>query len=231
MPTELVNKPKAILFDLYGTLLDMSDLERKLNKIFNNNKGYTLWLTVLMQYTIMDNCIGRFNEFTAVAKATLRMTAKKMRVEVTEEKLDDALELFKYLPLHEETIESLSLLQDQGYVLGVLTNASTRIVDERMERTGLVSYFDTVISCDQIKKYKPDIVTYKYAARKMEVEPADMLMVASPAWDIYGAGAAGLKTAFMERDDEGLYPLAAEPTITINSLGHLAQVLSELPDA
>ena len=62
--------------------------------------------------------------------------------------------------------------------------------------------FDCVLSAELARTYKPDAAVYHTAARLLDVEPAQMLMVAAHKWDLDGARAAGLRTAFLDRPRE-----------------------------
>ena len=94
-----------------------------------------------------------------------------------------------------------------------------------MERTGLISYFESVLSAEHVKKYKPCIEVYQWAAKKLGEESHNILMVSAHSWDIAGAANAGMQTAYIKNDKELFYPLAPEPTIIIKNIKDLASQL------
>jgi 2-haloacid dehalogenase len=59
--------------------------------------------------------------------------------------------------------------------------------------------FDCLLSAELARAYKPAREIYLTAARLLGMEPAELLMVAAHPWDLQGARAAGLRTAFVER--------------------------------
>jgi len=89
------------------------------------------------------------------------------------------------------------LLSDEGYELAALTNTPWSTVGERMEPTGLISYFDFVMTAEELKKYKPAIEVYEKAVQKTGFAAHEVLMVSSHNWDLIGANAAGLQTAYV----------------------------------
>jgi len=107
-----------------------------------------------------------------------------------------------------------------------LTNAPEHIVRDRMERTGFISYFETVLCAEHIKKYKPCPEIYQWAANTLQVETKDILMVTAHGWDITGAANAGMQTAYVKQGTQMLYPLAPEPDIVCNNLDDLCSQLS-----
>ena len=59
--------------------------------------------------------------------------------------------------------------------------------------------FDCVLSAELAHVYKPAPETYLTAARLLGVEPAELMLAAAHPWDLQGARAAGLRTAFIDR--------------------------------
>ncbi|HWJ25297.1 MAG TPA: hypothetical protein VNS32_02075, partial [Flavisolibacter sp.] len=106
-------KPKLILLDVYETLLDMSEIERKVNSHLDHKRGYDLWFGLLLQYCFVDNFLDSFNTFSSIAHATMKMASKKLDKAVSDNDIDAILELMKHLPLHEDVHEGLSRLYDQ----------------------------------------------------------------------------------------------------------------------
>jgi len=221
----LTTKPQVIVLDVYETLLDMREMERKVNSLLDSRNGYMLWFELFMEYCFVDNCTIQFNDFVSIAKATMQMTAYRMGRKIAETDIDKALEMLKHLPVHEGVQQGLSALIDGGYRIAALTNSPEGVVRERMERTGLISYFECVLSAEHVKKYKPSMEVYRWAAKKMKVKEKDMLFVTSHGWDIAGAANAGMETAFIQQADKMLYPLAPKPCFICNSLSDLASQL------
>jgi 2-haloacid dehalogenase len=62
--------------------------------------------------------------------------------------------------------------------------------------------WDAIISCEMIGVYKPHAETYQTAARWLNLDPAQILMVACHNFDLNAAHGAGMRTAFVRRPDE-----------------------------
>ena len=216
--------PKLILLDVYETILDMGDVESRVNDITDSKRGYTIWLELFMQYAFVDNCIGEFHDFASIGKATLNMTLKMLGEKADDNKINSVIELLKHLPLQDDARKGLSELSDK-FRMAALTNSSVDIVRERMESSGLISYFEAVLSAEQLKKYKPALEVYQWAANRLKLEPAEIVMVSSHPWDIAGAANAGMQTAFILRNRQMLYPLATKPNYECKSLIELVEKL------
>lgn len=221
-PPEITARPTTIMLDVYETLLDMTGVEKIVNQILDSKRGYILWFDLFMQYCFVDNCIEQFNDFPSIAYATLQMAGRTLGQEIDERDIEEVLELMKHLPVHEGVQEGLSQLNDSGYKIAALTNSPERTVTERMERTGLISYFEAVMSAEHVKKYKPSIAVYDWAIGKMGVRLEDVLLVSAHGWDLAGAVNAGMRTAYLKQSKQMLYPLAPKPDYICTSLTDLA---------
>jgi 2-haloacid dehalogenase len=226
-PTTEWSRPEVLVFDVYGTLLDMSEVERRINVVTDSKRGYVVWFEMFMQYCFANNSLDSFHDFMSIAKVTLQMTGRELGRIISEGEANDVIDRLKQLPVHEEVQHCLSQLNDEGYRITALTNAPEKIFCDRMERTGLISYFEKVWSAEAVQKYKPDRRVYEWAAKMLNVATSDMLMITSHGWDIAGAKNAGMKTAFIKRSRQLLYPLVPEPDISCKALGELAEALKE----
>jgi 2-haloacid dehalogenase len=213
---------KVVLLDIYETMIDMTEIEKRVNHLLDSKRGYLIWFELFMQYTFVENCTVRFNDFPSIGHATFKMAGTLLNTYVREEDIQDALELMKHLPLKEGVQEGLSCLHDKGFRIAALTNSAEEMVRTRMERTGLVSYFEKVLSAEHVKKYKPCIEVYEWAAEQMNAALNEVLMVSAHGWDISGAANAGMQTAYIKQPRQMLYPLAPKPGYIANNLEALA---------
>lgn len=219
------NKPNLILFDVYETLLNMSEIERRVNALLDSKRGYIIWFELFMQYCFVDNCTVQFNDFTAIGKATMQMAAKRLGRSISTSSVDEILQLLKHAPLQDGVQEGLSQLHDAGFRIAALTNSPQKIVQERMERTGLISYFEEVLSAEHVKKYKPCNEVYEWASKKLNAAPREILLVTAHGWDIAGGANSGMQTAYIKRGENVLYSLAPEPKFICKNILDLANKL------
>ena len=204
-------KPSTIVFDVNETLLDLTDVKNKVNNTLDSKRGFKLWFTQLLQYSLVDNVTGNYHDFDAIAGATLEMTALALERELIEEDKKEILAAMKSLPPYDDVKEGLQLLKDAGFRLVTLTNSAKDTLQQQLKYAGLTNYFEATLSVDDFKLYKPHTEVYKKTLSKLGVSPQESLMVAAHGWDIAGALAAGMQAGFIERKGQGLYPLAPPP--------------------
>jgi 2-haloacid dehalogenase len=80
------------------------------------------------------------------------------------------------------------------------TLLSFRIVMDTAGQNGL--FWDAVISCEAIGKYKVLPAAYKTCAKFLQLDPSECCMVACHNFDLNAAKACGYRTAFVRRPDE-----------------------------
>lgn len=104
--------------------------------------------------------------------------------------------------------EMLELLQKAGYRLFAASNSFGHLQRSRLEKAGILSYFeDTYISMD-IGYDKPDIRFYQEALRRCGLQPSEVLMIGdSMTTDVLGAQAAGMDALFFDRQNDSLLEL------------------------
>lgn len=222
-----LNRPSVIVFDVNETLLDMTNVQQKVNKVLGSKRGFTIWFGLLLQYALVDTVTADYHDFATIAKATLKMAATALATSISEKDEQDILETMKDLPPHNDVKESLTLLTNAGYRLVTLTNSPPATLQHQLQSGGLDTYFTDTVSVDEFKLYKPHTEVYKKTLEKLGVQAGEALMVAAHGWDIAGALAAGMQAAFVERKGKALYPLSGDPHYRSKNLVALAQSLIE----
>lgn len=214
-----------IYFDVYGTLIDTTDVKKKINRVLDSSRGFIVWYETLLHYLGVANATSYY-DFREIAVASAELTAKNLGTGYQKGSFDEALELFRHLPLQEGAQQGLSILYDHGIRLGNLTNFPEDIVYDRLERTGLVSYFETTICASKVKKYKPDAMMYQQAIERCGCSAAEVLMATMHSWDLCGASYAGMQTALVIPEDEKIYSLSPTPDLKVKNIMELARKIT-----
>lgn len=222
-------KPKVIIFDVNETLLDLETMRTSIGKALAGNENLTpLWFSTMLHHSLVTTVTGDYQDFGKIGVAALMMVAQNNDIEITEEQALEAIKVpLLSLPAHPDVKSSLVSLRTQGYKIVSLTNSSNNGVETQFANAGLTDYFDKRMSIEDIKVYKPDLRAYEWALKQLNVKPEEALMVAAHGWDVAGAKAAGLQTAFVARPGKALYPLATKPDYIVKDLIELVEVLKQ----
>lgn len=98
--------------------------------------------------------------------------------------------------------ETLRCIQDAGIPLAIVTDAESPQARRRLEKTGLIDYFETVATPDVSGRRKPEPDSLLYALRELDAAPARAMMVGdSLIRDIAPGRHLGMVTAFAAYGD------------------------------
>ncbi|HEV7349732.1 haloacid dehalogenase type II [Telluribacter sp.] len=223
-----IKRPKLLILDVNETLLDLSGMKARMNQAFDQEDAFSQWFAYMLQYSLVDNVTAQYHDFGAIGKAAFQMTEQKLKKRVPDEVRDEVLRMIRTLPPHPDVPQGLAMLREAGYRMVTLTNSTEEVVRQQMESAGLSDYFETLLSIDAIKKYKPALETYKMATEKGGVRPQEAMLIAAHGWDVTGALHAGLQAAFISREGQVQYPLAPKPHFTGDNLVSIAEQLVSL---
>ena len=102
---------------------------------------------------------------------------------------------------HEDPIDTLIYLKSQGYRLGVISNGITIKQWEKLVRLNVYSFFDEVITSEEVGAKKPDKLIYDVALRKMNGDPEKSIMIGNKfKEDALGAVNAGMSAILVNSD-------------------------------
>lgn len=106
-----------------------------------------------------------------------------------------------------------------------LTNGTAEVTEDQLRNAGLRDLVQAVYSADEVRKLKPAPEPYRQVLDSQQVTPAGTVLIAAHDWDIAGAAAAGLRTAFIARGQQIPLPSYSPPDISATSLQAVAAEL------
>ena len=137
------------------------------------------------------------------------------------------------LPAWPDAVSGLQRLKS-AFTITPLSNGNFSLLTAMAKHTRLP--WDCVISAELFQHYKPDPETYLGCARLLDLAPGDVMMVACHPSDLRAARACGLQTAYVHRPLEngaGAAPGEAvgpdDFDLVADSFEHLADLLGVAP--
>jgi 2-haloacid dehalogenase len=222
-------RPRVILFDVNETLLDLKPLKESVGRALGSRSELVpLWFTTMLQYSLVVTVGDQYSDFGDIGVACLKMVAKNHGIELGEDAAKRAVVPIRSLPPHADVAPALERLRDAKYRLVTLTNSSSAAVADQMKNAGLDKLFEAKLSVEDVGLYKPHTHVYRWAARRLGAAPSECLLVAAHGWDVAGAAWAGLRTAFVSRPGQQIYPPGPTPDIVIPSLKELPDELGKV---
>ncbi|MGH3205054.1 MAG: haloacid dehalogenase type II [Streptosporangiaceae bacterium] len=218
-------RPAVVAFDLIETLMSLEPLRARLTDIGQPPGLLEAWYTRTLRDGMALSATGDYVSFTDVAEAGLRGLTDYT---VSDEQVASVMAGFAELPAFPDAVPALTQLTDAGLRVACLTNGSAFLASSFVNRTGLGSLVDRVISVEEVYRWKPAGVVYLYAASVMDVPADRMALVAAHDWDCHGAKRAGMTTGWVSRKSGGFGAPFAAPDVTGEDLTEVAAKLLAL---
>lgn len=206
---------RAVVFDLYGTLLDISGLAGRMSAILGRDATALLaaWRRAQLEHSWALNQRAAYETFDRVTAHALVQVAPELDGEIRARLSDEWLTV----PAHGDALDALGRLAGAGLTTAILSNGTRPMIQRAIDAAGL--RVDRILSVDDLRVYKPDPRVY---AMLDELGPAsDTLFVSSNAFDAEGAKRNGRVVAFIDR---GAAPPGVEPDFRVASLAELASL-------
>jgi 2-haloacid dehalogenase len=211
----------VIVFDLVGTLVDLSALDPIFRQEFGASAVRREWFTEALQLAFAITARGEFESFSAVTEAALKIVEQRHEPGRSLFRRRRVLQQLKALPPFPDVKPALHELRATGALLAVLTNSGKRSAIETLESGGLMSFFSQVLSAEDAGHLKPAPEPYRLAAKRLKIKPKQLLLVAAHSWDVAGAAGAGCQTCFIKRPGQFLDALTPKPDLILNDLRDL----------
>ncbi len=216
---------QAVLFDVNETLLDTHSLDHYFIDLFGDAGVRERWFQQLENVWLTAVAVDHYDGCEKLAEAALLMVAGKQHIIPS---MRDRIALAKNLDMmspHTDVLSSLDTLKETGLRLAALTNGTRKSLASQMHYARLDGYFELVLSADEIRRYKPAPEPYNVACQRLALKPSAVLLVTCHAWDIAGGHAAGLRTAFVQRERTILNPIGPKPDFEFDGLSSLSRRL------
>lgn len=219
--------PDMVAFDAIGTLFPLDPLE-PLSAALGLPPGahHNVYSTAIRD-SIALAAIGEHRPFKAAMAAALDEVLAHHRLNPSPRARATVLDGLKLLAARPDAAAAFRTLHDAGIAVGVLSNGSLRDTKALLGRTGLAPLVDLVASAERPGLSKPRPEVYEHMARQARLRPRRLALVAVHAWDVNGAAAAGLITAYVSAE-QPYSPLMRRPDIEAPTLLDAARALVAL---
>jgi phosphoglycolate phosphatase len=182
--------PKAILFDLDGTLIDSApDITAAVNELLDGRR--LLPLTVEQVKSMVGNGVEKLVEraFAASGMPLSRGELDDVNREMVPIYRRHLIRLTRLMPGAAETLAQLHVA---GIRIGVATNKPQVATREILLHFGLLERLGAIVGGDAVARKKPAPDALLLALEQLGAEPHDTLMVGDSVADVEAARAAGI---------------------------------------
>lgn len=229
---QTVAKVKAILFDVYGTLLNPLSIEAQVSQ-FVPELGLqfvTLWRAKQLEYSWLLSLMNRYESFWQVTQRALTYTCHRFNVSLTPAQYQQLLDCWTHVAPFDDVMAGLAILQAKNIRLGVLSNGNPTMLEAGLTNAGLRPYLDPLLSVEAARIFKPSPRVYDLALQHFGPDPAHIGFVSSNSWDAIGATAFGFQVCWLNRANNVLDELGFVPAYQVTNFTQMVEVYAKSED-
>lgn len=223
-------KPRAIVFDAYGTLFDVHSVVLSGGHGINGDLQALsrLWRQKQLEFTWLRALMERYEDFWWITEAALRSTVRQLSLDITDPQLNKLMQAYLAPAAFADARTALESLN--GIPLAILSNGSPTMLDAAVRNNGMESRLAKVISVDRVKTYKPSPRVYALGPEILRVPAEEILFVSSNAWDAAGAKAFGYQVCWCNRAEVKMEDWGFAPDFMVSRLDQIPHRIQVAPE-
>jgi 2-haloacid dehalogenase len=200
---------KALVFDVFGTVVDWRGSIVEEGKAWGKAKGITVdWARFADQWRagyVPSMAKVRSGEMPwtnldHLHRALLEDLLKEFHIEgLSEEEKDHWNRVWHRLKPWPDSIAGLARLKKR-YTIAPLSNGNVALLSNMAKHAGLP--WDLILSAELARHYKPDPEVYLTAVNLLELKPEEVMMCAAHSVDLVAARSCGMRSGFIHRPRE-----------------------------
>jgi 2-haloacid dehalogenase len=208
-PAADLGSVKALVFDVFGTVVDWRTSVAHEVELLARRKGFTIdgakfadgWRA---EYAPSMNRVRKGELAWTRLDDLHRMVLDKMLKEFSITGLSEAEVVALNRAWHRlrpwpDVVSGLTRLKKR-FIIAPLSNGNIALMTNMAKHSGLP--WDCVLGAELVRHYKPDREVYQSAADFLDIQPAEVMMVAAHLGDLRAAKGVGLRTGFVVRPNE-----------------------------
>ena len=228
---------KALIFDVFGTVVDWRTSIARESELVLKPKGYTLnWLAFAdawrdeYQPAMEEVRSGKipFSKLDVLHRRNLERILPRFKVSgLDEETMQHLNKAWHRLDGWPDATEGLTRLH-RKYLIAPCSNGNISLMCGIARRNNFP--WDAILGSEIAGDYKPKPVVYLKSAEAFDCKPHQCVMVAAHSNDLASAAATGLKTAHVARPNEhGPGKGEPKPTVPVDiAVGSFTELAEKL---
>ena len=228
---------RTVMFDFYGTVVDMQRGLTEAITPYLQSKGYTAsppsrvvtwWRRNHFENSMIDALLNReHTPYREIGRQTVHYTLDRAGIQHTDEEVLALVGAIERLTPFPDVLAALTSMADSGYDLVILSNGDPDMLERGVAYSGTGALWTRVVSVAEAHAFKPHANTYRRAADLIGRDPQEVLFVANHAFDCVGAKAQGMRTAFVNRRDRPFGNTTYPPDVDVKAMSDVASLLAD----
>ena len=228
----LKREVKVLVFDQYGTVVDMQQGLTEAVTPFLKDKGWdgrphsfvTWWRRTHFENSMIDALCDRgHTPYREIGHRAVSYVMDRCGISYTQDEVRWLVGEIEKLKPFPDVLAALGALRERGYGLAILSNGDHDMLKAAGPHIGFT--FDHVISVQEAGYFKPHWKTYAKAEEIIGEDRSGILFVANHAFDCIGAKSAGMHSAFIDRRNRPFGGTPHQPDIVVPDMRSLADIM------
>lgn len=216
----------GVVFDAYGTLFDVSGLDRHCAKVTDRSEELArLWRVKQLDYAVLRTVMDRYADWGQITSDALDYAATALRIELDPTARRGLMRAWLELPAFPDVATALARLANSDLRLLILSNGTHQMLTPLIEHNSLAGRFLAVLTSEAVQTFKPDPSIYAQVTERLHARINEILFVTANGFDVAGAKAVGFTVCRVDRRGDPLDQLGFEPDMQVRDLSELADLL------
>jgi len=181
-----------------------------------------LWRKQQFEYTWLRTLGQKYVDFFQVTEEALTFACKSLKLELTATDNDRLMQSHLELKAWPDALPALRKLKAKGLRMAFLSNFTITMLDRAVRNSGLEGLFESHMSTDRVRAFKPDPRAYEMAINSFGLRKDEIAFAAFGGWDATGAKWFGYPTFWVNRAHAAAEELNVLPDGTGMDLNDLA---------
>jgi 2-haloacid dehalogenase len=136
---------KGIVFDMYGTLVDVGAVAEACKQVAPEPGAFNShWRAKQLEHAFLRTLMGKYRDFWKVTEEALEFVIQHFGLQVSPERRKQVMEAWLHPTPYPEVQAALPKLKEK-YVLAILSNGNSKMLQKGLEGAGLRPYFRWVM--------------------------------------------------------------------------------------
>lgn len=232
-PALLRREIRALVFDQYGTIVDMQGGLVAAVTPWLADKGWqgkpnsfvTWWRRTHFENSMIDAlCARGHTPYREIGHRAVSHVMERAGIEHTQDEVRWLVGEIEKLKPFPDVLTALARLRDAGYGLHILSNGDPDMLEAARPHIGFD--FDSRISVAEAGYFKPAWQTYAKAEELIGLDRSQLLFVANHAFDCIGAKSWGMRTTFIDRRRRPFGQGPHQPDLIVADFAELAATMA-----
>lgn len=187
-----MDKVTAVVWDCDGTLLDTEALFAKAWQMVMNQYDIQISNKTMITYVGIDDRIIHA-ELSKLAELPNFENTMEMLNNAVRNKFNDKDLIFP------DVIDALEFFQNLNIQQGCASASPERVLLEKLTKSDIVGYFETIFGGDMVENNKPSPEIYLEVFRVLDVQPQNVLIIEDSPYGIKSGKTSGARVLAIDR--------------------------------